>query len=48
MKEIREAKTGLRAEMTGMDGRLVPDSEQATYRREQIEKAVANVPIYRY
>jgi hypothetical protein len=47
MREIKAARTGLRAEMTGMDSRLVPSSDQATYGPDQIEAAVANVPIYR-
>ena len=47
MREIREAETGLRAEMTGMDSTLVPDSVQTTYRSAQIAEAVDNVPIYR-
>ncbi len=47
MQEIKGAKTSLRAEMTGMDSTLVPDSDQAIYTKDQIEEAVANVPIYR-
>ena len=47
MREIREAKTGLRAEMTGMDSELVPDPVQATYAKEQIAEAVNRVLIYR-
>ena len=47
MREIREAKTGLRAEMTGMDTTLVPDPVQATYASEQIQEAVEKTPIYR-
>ncbi len=47
MCEIREAKTGLRAEITGMDATLVPDPVQATYASEQIAEAVEKTPIYR-
>jgi hypothetical protein len=47
MQEIKAAKTGLRADMTGMDSTLVPDSDQAKYSKDQVEAAVANVPIYR-
>jgi hypothetical protein len=47
MQEIKAAKSSLRAEMTGMDSTLVEDSDQAKYSKDQIEAAVANVPIYR-
>ena len=47
LREIREAKTGLRVEMTGMDTRFVPDPVQATYDNAQLLEAVENVPIYR-
>ena len=46
MRDIREATTGLRMEMTGMDGTLVPEAGQATYSRNQIEKALADLPVY--
>lgn len=46
MRDIREATTGLRMEMTGMDGTLVPEAGQATYSRNQIEEALADLPVY--